>query len=68
MVLVDEYDKPILDRIDNPAIAKEMRDTLKDFYSVIKDQDAHIRFAFLTGVSKFSKVSLFSGLNGTLQE
>ena len=61
--MVDEYDKPILDRIDNPAIAKEMRDTLKDFYSVIKDQDAHIRFAFLTGVSKFSKVSLFSGLN-----
>ncbi len=63
VVLVDEYDKPILDRIEEPIIAGEMRDTLKDIYSVIKDQDAHIRFAFLTGVSKFSKVSLFSGLN-----
>jgi hypothetical protein len=63
VVLVDEYDKPILDQIDHPAIAQAMREDLKDFYSVIKDQDAHIRFAFLTGVSKFTKVSLFSGLN-----
>ena len=63
VVLVDEYDKPILDRIEQPDIARDIREGLKDFYSVIKDSDAHIRFAFLTGVSKFSKVSLFSGLN-----
>ncbi len=63
VVLVDEYDKPILDNIDNSAVALEVREGLKDFYSVIKDSDAYIKFAFLTGVSKFSKVSLFSGLN-----
>ena len=63
VVLVDEYDKPILDNIDNSTVALAVREGLKDFYSVIKDSDAHIRFAFLTGVSKFSKVSLFSGLN-----
>lgn len=63
VVLVDEYDKPILDNITKPDIAAEMRDGLRNLYSVIKDNDAHIRFAFLTGVSKFSKVSLFSGLN-----
>ena len=63
VVLIDEYDKPILDNITQPDIARQMRDGLRNFYSVIKDSDAHIRFAFLTGVSKFSKVSLFSGLN-----
>ena len=63
VVLVDEYDKPILDNISDPETARAMRDGLRDLYSVIKGQDAHIRFAFLTGVSKFSKVSLFSGLN-----
>lgn len=63
VVLVDEYDKPILDNITQPEIAREMRDGLRDLYSVIKGQDAHVRFAMLTGVSKFSKVSLFSGLN-----
>jgi hypothetical protein len=63
VVLVDEYDKPILDNIAQPDIAREMRDGLRDLYSVIKGQDAHVRFAMLTGVSKFSKVSLFSGLN-----
>lgn len=63
VVLVDEYDKPILDNLTAPDIAREMRDGLRNLYSVIKDSDAHIRFAFLTGVSKFSKVSLFSGLN-----
>ena len=63
VILVDEYDKPILDRIESPAIAKEIREVLEDLYSVIKDSDEHIKFAFLTGVSKFSKVSLFSGLN-----
>jgi len=63
VVLVDAYDKPILDNIDNSAVALEMREGLKDFYSVLKDSDAHLKFVFLTGVSKFSKVSLFSGLN-----
>jgi len=63
VVLVDEYDKPILDRIEQPDIALQIREALKDFYSVIKDSDASIKFAFLTGVSKFSRVSLFSGLN-----
>ncbi|MDR0701954.1 MAG: AAA family ATPase, partial [Azoarcus sp.] len=63
VVLVDEYDKPILDNLTRPDSAREMRDGLRDFYSVIKDQDAHIKFAFLTGVSKFSKVNIFSGLN-----
>ena len=63
VVLVDEYDKPILDNLGNPDTAREIRDGLRNLYSVIKDSDAHIRFAFLTGVSKFSKVSLFSGLN-----
>ncbi len=63
VVLVDEYDKPILDNLTRPELAREMRDGLRDLYSVIKGQDAHIRFAMLTGVSKFSKVSLFSGLN-----
>jgi hypothetical protein len=63
VVLIDEYDKPILDNITDAGIAREMRDGLRNLYSVIKGQDAHIRFAFLTGVSKFSKVSLFSGLN-----
>ncbi len=63
VVLVDEYDKPVLDTLDVPAVARANRDYLRGIYSVIKDTDAHIRFAFLTGVSKFSKVSLFSGLN-----
>ena len=63
VILIDEYDKPILDRIEQPDIALEIREGLKDFYSVIKDSDAYVRFVFLTGVSKFSKVSLFSGLN-----
>ena len=63
VVLVDEYDKPILDNLTRPDIARELRDGLRNLYSVIKDNDAHIRFVFITGVSKFSKVSLFSGLN-----
>lgn len=63
VILVDEYDKPILDNILDPATAVEIREGLKNLYSVIKDSDAWVQFAFLTGVSKFSKVSLFSGLN-----
>jgi len=63
VVLIDEYDKPILDNLTRPEAAREMRDGLRNLYSVLKDNDAHLRFAFLTGVSKFSKVSIFSGLN-----
>ncbi|MDR0716388.1 MAG: ATP-binding protein [Azoarcus sp.] len=63
VVLVDEYDKPILDNLTNLDLAREMRDGLRNLYSVIKGQDAHIKFAMLTGVSKFSKVNIFSGLN-----
>ena len=63
VVLVDEYDKPILDALDVPEVARANRDYLRGLYAVIKDSDAHIRFSFLTGVSRFSKVSLFSGLN-----
>ena len=63
VVLVDEYDKPILDALDVPEVARANRDFLRGLYAMIKDADAHVRFTFLTGVSKFSKVSLFSGLN-----
>ncbi len=63
VVLVDEYDKPILDALGTPEVAKANRDYLRGLYSVIKDCDPHIKFTLLTGVSKFSKVSLFSGLN-----
>jgi len=63
VVLVDKHDKPMLDNLLQPDQARELRDGLRNFYSVIKDSDAHIKFAMLTGVSKFSKVSLFSGLN-----
>jgi Predicted AAA-ATPase/PD-(D/E)XK nuclease superfamily len=63
VILVDEYDKPILDNISDRAVAIAMREGLKNLYSVIKGADSHLRFALLTGVSKFSKVSLFSGLN-----
>ncbi len=63
VILIDEYDKPILDNLQKPEIAKDIRDGLRNFYSVMKDSDAHVKFAMLTGVSKFSKVSLFSGLN-----
>ena len=62
-VLVDEYDKPILDSLEAPEVARANRDYLRGLYSMIKFCDAHIRFCFLTGVSRFSKVSLFSGLN-----
>ena len=63
VILIDEYDKPILDNIENTQVARVMRDELKSFYSVIKGSDEYIKLVFITGVSKFSKVSLFSGLN-----
>jgi len=63
IVLIDEYDKPILSAIGNPELQSEMRDMLKAFYGVLKSQDGNIRFSLLTGVTKFSKVSIFSDLN-----
>lgn len=63
VVLVDEYDKPILDNITNPEMALYAKERLKSLYEVLKKSDTYIRFVFLTGVSKFSKVSIFSGLN-----
>jgi hypothetical protein len=63
VVLVDEYDKPILDVIEDKKEAEEIRKELKGFYSTLKGLDKYIRFVLITGVSKFSKVSLFSGLN-----
>ncbi len=62
VILIDEYDKPMVDNINTDAILG-IRDVLRDLYSVIKGQDAHIRFSMLTGVSKFSRVNIFSGLN-----
>ena len=65
-MLVDEYDKPILDALEVPEVARANRDYLRGLYATIKFGDAHIAFTFLTGVSKFSKVSLFSGLNNLI--
>lgn len=63
VLLIDEYDKPLVDYIDRPEEAEQNREILKIFYSVLKDADPHLRFFLITGVSKFSKVSLFSDLN-----
>ena len=63
VLLIDEYDKPMIDNIGNAELALQMRDQLHGFYSIIKATDEHLRFVMLTGVSKFSKVSIFSGLN-----
>lgn len=63
VILVDEYDKPILDNIAAPERAAELREGLKNLYSTMKAQDAHIRLVFMTGVTNVSKVSLFSGIN-----
>jgi len=63
VVLIDEYDKPILDVIEDKDQAKEHREYIKGLYSILKGVDEYIQFAFLTGVSKFSKASIFSGLN-----
>ena len=63
VILIDEYDKPILQTLRAPELQAEHRAQLKAFYSVLKTQDRYIKFAFLTGVTKFGKVSVFSDLN-----
>lgn len=63
VILVDEYDKPMLQAISNEKLQKQFRDTLKPFYGALKTMDGYIKFAFLTGVTKFGKVSVFSDLN-----
>ena len=63
VILVDEYDKPILQTLQNEKLQEDHRNQLKAFYSVLKTQDRYIKFAFLTGVTKFGKISVFSNLN-----
>ena len=63
VVLIDEYDKPLLEAIGKPELQEAMRDELRSFYSVLKSYDQYIRFAMLTGVTKFGRLSVFSGLN-----
>ena len=63
VVLIDEYDKPIVDNLINPELADNFRKILQGFYSVLKAKDGQIRFGFLTGVSKIGKLSVFSSLN-----
>ncbi len=62
-ILIDEYDKPITDYIEQQDIAVANRDIMRNFYSVLKDADSYVKFLFITGVSKFAKVSIFSELN-----
>jgi hypothetical protein len=62
-VLIDEYDKPLLETMEDPALNEEIRKGLKAFYGVLKTADPWLRFVFLTGVTKFSQVSVFSDLN-----
>ena len=63
VILIDEYDKPVVDNIDNPELMDSFRRELQGFYSVIKNENDFIRFAFLTGVTKLGKMSVFSGMN-----
>ena len=63
VILIDEYEKPIIDNMDTPDLMEKFRRELQGFYSVIKGKDEFIRFAFLTGVTKLGKMSIFSGLN-----
>ena len=63
VVLIDEYDKPIIDHLDNIDLARKNWEILKNFYGTLKGSDAHLKFVLLTGVSKFSQVSIFSDLN-----
>lgn len=62
-IIIDEYDKPILDNITNIEVADKVRDVLRNFYTLFKNLDQYLKFIFLTGVTQFSKTSIFSGLN-----
>lgn len=66
VVLIDEYDRPLIDRLDDMEIAKANREILREFYAILKAEDHNLKFVFLTGVTKFSKVSVFSGLNNLI--
>ena len=66
VILVDEYDKPLLQTIGNPELQEEYKKILKSFYGALKSEDGYIRFALLTGVTKFGKVSVFSDLNNLM--
>lgn len=63
VVLIDEYDDPIIKHVTRPEMAARNREVLHDFYKIMKAEDANLRFVFLTGISKFVKTSIFSGLN-----
>jgi hypothetical protein len=62
-VIIDEYDKPLLATLDNPALNHELRQILKPFFGCLKSSDAHLKFVFITGVTKFGQVSVFSDMN-----
>ena len=66
VILIDEYDKPLLETVDDKALNEANRSLLKAFYEVLKQCDRYIRFAFLTGITKFSKTTLFSGVNNLI--
>lgn len=66
VILIDEYDKPLVHHLEDMVVVAKNRDILRDFYTMIKALDEHLHFVFVTGVSKFSKVSLFSGMNNLL--
>ena len=66
VILIDEYDKPLLETVNNEALNEANRSLLKAFYEVLKQCDRYIRFAFLTGITKFSKTTLFSGVNNLI--
>ncbi len=62
-ILIDEYDKPVVDNLTRPELREKFRETLQGFYGVMKSKDACIKFGFLTGVTKIGRMSVFSGLN-----
>ena len=66
VILIDEYDKPLLETVNNEELSLANRSLLKAFYEVLKQCDQYIRFAFLTGITKFSKTTLFSGVNNLI--
>ena len=63
VVIIDEYDNPLLKTVDNPILHEEIRKTLQEFYGILKKVDEHLRFVFITGITKFAQVSMFSDMN-----